>query len=132
MENWIFIDETFYKKEKAKISVYNHELLYGDGVYEGIRCYSRNVFQLNEHTDRLYKSAKSIRLEIKYSKEDALNKVVKQYDYQNIFTDMSIIVENAAFKGLNDISTPPNRMVYSLIASTKAIQNYHLDKLVRK
>ncbi|MGK0555374.1 branched-chain-amino-acid transaminase [Macrococcus capreoli] len=84
MENWIFIDETFYKKEDAKISVYDHGLLYGDGVYEGIRCYSKNIFQLNEHIERLYKSAKSIRLEIKYSKEEIIDKVIETVNKNNL------------------------------------------------
>lgn len=84
MENWIFIDEAFYKKEDAKISVYDHGLLYGDGVYEGIRCYSKNIFQLNEHIERLYKSAKSIRLEIKYSKEEIIDKVIETVNKNNL------------------------------------------------
>lgn len=84
MGNWIFIDETFYKKKDAKISVYDHGLLYGDGVYEGIRCYSKNIFQLNEHIERLYKSAKSIRLEIKYSKEELIDKVIETVNKNNL------------------------------------------------
>lgn len=45
MSNWVFIDEKFYTRNNAKITVFDHGLLYGDGIYEGIRCYSGNVFQ---------------------------------------------------------------------------------------
>lgn len=60
----VFIDGTYYSPENAKISVFDHGLLYGDGVFEGIRCYNGNVFMLDEHLERLYDSAKSLMLEI--------------------------------------------------------------------
>ena len=60
----IYINGTFYPKEDAKISVYDHGLLYGDGVFEGMRSYSSRVFRLDEHLVRLYESAKAIQLTI--------------------------------------------------------------------
>ena len=60
----IYINGTFYPKEDAKISVYDHGLLYGDGVFEGMRSYSGRVFRLDEHLVRLYESAKAIQLTI--------------------------------------------------------------------
>ncbi len=60
----IYINGTLHDKQDAKISVYDHGLLYGDGVFEGIRSYSGKVFRLSEHLARLYRSAKAIRLEI--------------------------------------------------------------------
>ena len=60
----VFIDGTYFAPENAKISVFDHGLLYGDGVFEGIRCYNGNVFMLDEHLERLYDSAKSLMLEI--------------------------------------------------------------------
>jgi branched-chain amino acid aminotransferase len=60
----IYIDGQFYPKEEAKISVFDHGYLYGDGVFEGIRAYNGRVWKLTEHLDRLYASAKSIWLEI--------------------------------------------------------------------
>ena len=60
----VFIDGTYFSPENAKISVFDHGLLYGDGVFEGIRCYNGNVFMLDEHLKRLYDSAKSLMLEI--------------------------------------------------------------------
>ncbi len=71
----IYIDGTYYDKENAKISVFDHGLLYGDGVFEGIRAYNGRVFLLKEHLERLYDSAKAIMLTIPMSFDD-LQKVV--------------------------------------------------------
>jgi branched-chain amino acid aminotransferase len=60
----IYITGKFYSKEDAKISVYDHGLLYGDGVFEGLRAYGGNVFRLQQHLVRLYESAKAIWLQI--------------------------------------------------------------------
>jgi len=60
----IYIDGDFYAKEDAKISVYDHGLLYGDGVFEGIRIYNGSIFRLKEHIKRLYLSAGAILLDI--------------------------------------------------------------------
>ena len=60
----IFIDGKYLNERDAKISVFDHGLLYGDGVFEGIRAYNGRVFKLKEHIDRLYYSAKAILLEI--------------------------------------------------------------------
>lgn len=66
----IFLDGQFMDRESAKVSVFDHGLLYGDGIFEGIRVYDGNVFKLSEHVRRLYDSAKSILLEIPYSQEE--------------------------------------------------------------
>ncbi|MBM4002333.1 MAG: branched-chain-amino-acid transaminase [Planctomycetes bacterium] len=60
----VYIDGQLYDKENAKISVYDHGLLYGDGVFEGMRSYSGKVFRLQQHLDRLWDSAKAIALAI--------------------------------------------------------------------
>ena len=60
----VYINGKLYDKDEAKVSVYDHGLLYGDGVFEGIRVYNGKVFRHQEHIDRLYESAKSIALEI--------------------------------------------------------------------
>jgi branched-chain amino acid aminotransferase len=60
----VYIDGKFYSEKDAKISVFDHGLLYGDGVFEGIRAYHGRVFKLKEHIERLYWSAKAILLEI--------------------------------------------------------------------
>ncbi len=72
----VYINGKFYNKEDAKVSVFDHGLLYGDGVFEGIRSYNRLVFKLQEHVDRLFESAKSIMLNIPLSKEQVIKGVI--------------------------------------------------------
>ena len=64
MSRQIYISGKFVPQEDAKISVFDHGLLYGDGVFEGLRAYRGKVFRLAEHIERLYESAKAIWLEI--------------------------------------------------------------------
>lgn len=66
----IYIAGKFYPQEDAKISVYDHGLLYGDGVFEGMRSYGGKVFRLDRHLERLYDSAKAIWLKIPISPEE--------------------------------------------------------------
>src|SRR6185503_9312388 len=66
----IYIDGKYYDERNAKISVFDHGLLYGDGVFEGIRAYSGRVFKLKRHVERLFDSAKAIRLEIPASRDE--------------------------------------------------------------
>jgi len=73
----IFIDGKFYNERAAKISVFDHGLLYGDGVFEGIRAYNGRVFKLREHIDRLFCSAKAILLEIPMSHAQLMRAVVE-------------------------------------------------------
>lgn len=72
----IYINGKFYEKENARISVFDHGLLYGDGVFEGIRSYNRRVFKLQEHIDRLFESAQSIMLKIPLSKNDLIRALI--------------------------------------------------------
>jgi branched-chain amino acid aminotransferase len=73
----VFIDGKYYDELDAKISVFDHGLLYGDGVFEGIRAYNRRVFKLKEHIDRLFNSARAILLEIPMSREEVTNAVLE-------------------------------------------------------
>ena len=72
----IYINGKFYEKSEAKISVFDHGLLYGDGVFEGIRSYNGLVFKLKDHIDRLFESAHAIMLNIPLSKEQLIKAVV--------------------------------------------------------
>lgn len=74
-QQWIYLNGEFVEKENAKISVYDHGFLYGDGVFEGIRVYNGNVFRLKEHIERLYESALSIMLEIPMTMEEMIETV---------------------------------------------------------
>ena len=80
----VYINGKFYEKNEAKISVFDHGLLYGDGVFEGIRSYSRLVFKLTEHIDRLFESAHTIMLEIPLSKDQIISAVIKTLKENNL------------------------------------------------
>ena len=85
----IWLDGKLVDKENAKISVYDHGLLYGDGVFEGIRVYSGRIFECEAHLDRLWASAKAIRLEIPVSR-DEFRAAMEQTIKANAFTDCYI------------------------------------------
>jgi branched-chain amino acid aminotransferase len=76
MTMWIHLDGKLVRKEEARISVFDHGFLYGDGVFEGIRVYSGNIFRLEEHITRLYESAKTIALEIPMEPEAMTRAVI--------------------------------------------------------
>ena len=72
-----YVNGAFVPKEEAKISVYDHGYLYGDGIFEGIRAYNGRVFRLDRHLDRLYDSAQYLMLEIPMSKDDMAAAIVE-------------------------------------------------------
>lgn len=84
MEPKVYINGKLYPKEDAKVSVFDHGLLYGDGVFEGIRCYNGTVFKFSEHIDRLYDSAEAISLEIKLTKDELKNAVLDTLKANNL------------------------------------------------
>ena len=80
----VYINGKFYEKTEAKISVFDHGLLYGDGVFEGIRSYQRLVFKLKEHIQRLFESAHSIMLSIPLSKDQMCKAVLATLKENNL------------------------------------------------
>jgi branched-chain amino acid aminotransferase len=80
----IYIDGKFYDENNAKVSVFDHGLLYGDGVFEGIRAYNGRVFKLKEHIERLYYSAKAILLTIPMTMEEMTKAVILACRENNI------------------------------------------------
>ena len=73
----VYLNKKLVDKEEAKVSVFDHGFLYGDGVFEGIRAYNCLVFKLKEHIDRLYESAHSIMLKIPLSKKEMISAVIR-------------------------------------------------------
>lgn len=73
----IYLNGEFVSKKNATVSVYDHGLLYGDGIFEGIRSYSGNVYRLDAHIKRLYESAKSIMLNIEQSPAEMTDAVIE-------------------------------------------------------
>ena len=102
----IYINGKLYDKKDAKISVYDHGLLYGDGVFEGIRSYGGKVFRLAEHLDRLWDSAKAIWLEIPISKEE-MAKAIEDTLAVNKIKDGYIRV--LVTRGVGTLGLDPNR-----------------------
>jgi len=102
----VYINGKFYEKEEAKISVFDHGLLYGDGVFEGIRSYNRRVFKLKEHIDRLYNSAKAIMLEIPISKEEMEKAIIETLKINNL-SDAYIRV--VVTRGVGDLGLDPRK-----------------------
>jgi branched-chain amino acid aminotransferase len=80
----VYINGKFYDKSQAKISVFDHGLLYGDGVFEGIRSYNRLVFKLKEHIERLFESAHTIMLKIPLTKEQMIKGVIATLKENNL------------------------------------------------
>ncbi len=104
-ENLIYIDGEYYPKSKAKISVYDHGFLYGDGVFEGIRVYNNHVFKLEEHLNRLYDSAKSITLSIPLSKaefKEAILETLRKNSYKDAYLRV-VVTRGYGDLGLNPI-----------------------------
>jgi len=73
----VYLNGKLVDKKDAKVSVFDHGFLYGDGVFEGIRAYNCLVFKLKEHIDRLFESAHTIMLEIPLTKKEMINAVIK-------------------------------------------------------
>jgi len=84
VEPKVYINGKLYPKDEAKISVFDHGLLYGDGVFEGIRCYNGNIFKLSEHIDRLYDSAKAISMEIQLTRDELKDAVINTLKANNL------------------------------------------------
>lgn len=113
----IYIDGEFYDKENAKISVFDHGLLYGDGVFEGIRFYNGRVFRLEEHIDRLFDSARAIALNIGLEKSaviEATLETIRQNKLQDGYIRL-VVTRGVGDLGLNPMLCPKASMI--IIAS---------------
>jgi len=102
----IYIDGEFYPRSEAKVSVYDHGLLYGDGVFEGIRAYSGIVFKLKEHLDRLYQSAHTIGLRMPLTKSELTQAVLKTLR-KNGLEDAYIRL--VVTRGIGDLGLDPRK-----------------------
>lgn len=102
----IFLNDKLVDKQDATVSVFDHGLLYGDGVFEGIRSYDGLVFKLKEHLDRLYESAHTLRLEIPMTK-DRLEKAVVETLKANKLKDAYIRL--VVTRGVGDLGLDPRK-----------------------
>ncbi len=102
----VYLDGEFVPESQAKISIFDHGFLYGDGVFEGIRAYNGRVFKLKEHLDRLYDSAKAIDLQIPISK-DEFKEVILETLRRNELRDAYI--RPIVTRGIGDLGLDPRK-----------------------
>ncbi len=104
-EPLVYLDGSFLPKSRAVVSVFDHGLLYGDGIFEGIRAYNGVVFRLDDHIGRLYDSAKSIRLKIPLTKHELAEAVLETLR-KNRLRDAYIRL--VVTRGAGDLGVDPN------------------------
>ena len=118
----IYINGQIVPQEDAKISVFDHGLLYGDGVFEGIRAYNGKIFTLDEHLDRLYDSATAISLKIPITKAE-MAEAIKQTMKANDLTDSYIRL--VVTRGVGKLGLDPNKCATpQIIIITDTIELY--------
>jgi branched-chain amino acid aminotransferase len=113
MDPKVYINGKLFDKSEAKVSVFDHGLLYGDGVFEGIRAYSGRVFRLKQHVDRLYESAKGIHLEIPMSRAamaDAINQTLAANKLSDAYIRV-VVTRGAGSLGLDPRKTTDPQVI---------------------
>jgi branched-chain amino acid aminotransferase len=105
-EPLVYIDGQFVSKSKAAISVFDHGLLYGDGVFEGIRVYNGCIFKLEEHLDRLYASAHSLMLKIPLDRKQMRDVIIETLN-RNSARDAYIRL--VVTRGVGDLGVDPRK-----------------------
>jgi branched-chain amino acid aminotransferase len=124
----VYIDGTYYPKSQAKVSVFDHGLLYGDGVFEGIRAYSSVVFKLKEHVDRLYRSAHMIMLEIPMSRESMIQAVLETLQKNNL---RDAYIRLVVTRGVGDLGLNPKKCAKPTIVVITDSISLHKDEAKR-
>ncbi len=117
----IYIDGEFFDQANARVSVFDHGLLYGDGVFEGIRFYNNRVFRMEEHMERLWESARSICLEIPISRAEmdkALLETIRQNGLRDGYVRL-IVTRGVGNLGLNPAHCKQPSVI--IIATTVAL-----------
>jgi len=102
----VYIDGEFVPASEAKISVFDHGFLYGDGVFEGIRAYNGRVFKLMEHLDRLYDCAKVIKLKIPVSKEEFAEIILETLRRNGL---RNAYIRPIVTRGVGDLGLDPDK-----------------------
>ncbi|OIO32575.1 MAG: branched-chain-amino-acid transaminase [Candidatus Omnitrophica bacterium CG1_02_40_15] len=118
----VYINGEYFEKNEAKISVFDHGLLYGDGVFEGIRSYAGLIFKLKEHIDRLYESSQGIMLNISLSKEDMIKAIVETLKLNQLD---NAYIRLIVTRGIGDLGLDPRKCKSaSIIIITDNIKLY--------
>ena len=124
----IYIDGVFYPESEAKISVFDHGLLYGDGIFEGIRFYNGRVFRLAEHIDRLYDSARALALTIPMTKAE-MSEATLESCRQNGLRDGYIRL--VVTRGVGDLGLNPKNCPRATVIIIAASIKLYPEELYR-
>jgi len=125
----IFLNGEFVPEERAVVSIFDHGLLYGDGVFEGIRAYYGRVFKLGEHLDRLYESARTIMLQIPYSKAEMQEVVLETLRRNN---QRDAYIRLVVSRGVGDLGLDPLKCPKPTIFCITATIQLYPDELYEK
>ena len=122
MSRNIYLNGEIVPEDEAKVSVFDHGYLYGDGIFEGIRAYNGRVFMMDEHIDRLYQSAKTIMLDIPLNKEE-MEEAILETIRANELEDAYIRV--VVSRGVGDLGLDPRKCPKAtIVIIASAIQLY--------
>lgn len=147
-ERIVYVDGEFLPESQAKISVLDHGFLYGDHVFEGIRVYNGRIFELDVHIDRLYESAKYLRIQIPLSEEELKKAVIETVRRNNL---RDAYIRLIVTRGVGDLTLDPDscpkpsiviivrpmeplyggKCARAIIASTRRIPSTTLDPKVK-
>jgi len=121
-----YVNGEFVDEKDAKVSVFDHGLLYGDGVFEGIRVYNKRIFKLDEHVDRIYDSAKAINLRVPLGRDDLRNAIIETCRINEIENGY---IRPIVTRGIGDLGLDPRRCNDpSLIIIAKHFLSLYGDK----
>src|SRR5436309_2252188 len=124
----VYIDGKFYAEGDAKVSVFDHGLLYGDGIFEGIRFYNGRVFRLEEHLERLWDSARSICLDVPMSRSEmteALLETIRKNDLRDGYIRL-IVTRGVGNLGLNPAQCKrPSVIITATATAPYPAEMYH-------
>lgn len=125
----IYLDGKFVPEEEAVVSVFDHGLLYGDGIFEGIRAYHNRVFKLKEHIDRLYESAQTIKLKIELTKEEMTEVVLETLRRNNL---RDAYIRLVVTRGKGDLGLDPKNCSKSFVFCIAAGIQLYPEELYQK
>jgi branched-chain amino acid aminotransferase len=126
--DWIvYVNGEMVPWNEAKISVFDRGFQYGDGVFEGMRCYDGRIFKLKEHTDRLFRSARAVHIEIPLSKEEfneAVKRVIRENGFRNAHIKPQVTRGTAPKLGLD----PRNAAAPNIVIPARPIGKSMFDE----
>ena len=119
---YVFVDGTYYSEEQAKVSVFDHGFLYGDGVFDDMIAYNGKFVKLDEHVDRFFRSAHAIKLEIPYSKEEIKSIIQETFRKSDVdAAHVRIIVTRGAGYTVLDPRVPKKPTVVAIAYEYKPV-----------